>query len=345
MNAQSTRESKIVDSYQIDTNCSSIRKTFERTWLHVLLSKHSSDTRLAPNHELYAHYPILKNKALVVAPMVDQSDLPFRLLCRRYGANLCYTPMIHAKMFVEKHAYRKKFWRYKQGTPSCDMPLIVQLCGSDKGSLLKTVRYLQHAGTIDGIDLNCGCPQSIAKRGRYGSFLLEQEDLLVDIIKFLVDNVDCPVSVKVRLLPSGVLDSLKLYEKLIDAGAALLTVHGRNRFQKGLNTGQADWDAIRRVVDLLGHRVPIIANGSIGNLDDVIECLKITGADGVMSSESILEYPPIFTGTGTMAVDGRRIGLGRVALAREYLELCQEYPPEEGGQGKRLFLCVDTLHW
>ena len=76
----------------------------------------------------------------------------------------------------------------------------------------------------------------------------------------------------------------------------MLTVHGRTRLQKGLKTGHADWDAIKQVVDLLGHRVPILSNGSISNLDDVVECLQVTGADGIMSSEAILEYPAVFTG-------------------------------------------------
>ena len=266
---------------------------------------------------------------------VDQSDLPFRLLCRKYGANLCFTPMIHAKMFVEKPAYKKKFWSYINGTPESDRPLIVQLCGSEKHSLLQTVNEITQSkgGGIDGIDLNCGCPQTIAKRGMYGAFLLEKPELILEVVKFLVANVDCPVSVKVRILPSGVEDSLKLYEKLIDAGASMLTIHGRNRLQKGLKIGHADWSTIKQAVDLLGHRVPILANGSTANLDEVRECLEATGADGVMSAEAILEYPAIFNETGTKAVKGCRVGPGRLSLTREYIALCQEYPPEKGGQG------------
>jgi len=320
--------------------------SFHREWLQNLLSKYSSDSRLDNNQKLCKLYPILQNKALIVAPMVDQSELPFRILCRNYGANLCYTPMINARMFVEKNNYRRKFWKYLHGTPSCDRPLIVQLCGSNKESLLKTVRYLQHAhgGTIDGIDLNCGCPQNIAKRGIYGSFLLENEKLLTDVVRFLVENVNVPVSVKVRLLTGGLEDSLELYKNLVDAGVAMLTVHGRTLFQKGLKTGRADWDAIRKVVECLGHRVPIISNGNIKNLDDVRECLNLTGADGVMSSEAILEYPPIFMDTGTLAVNGYRVGPSRLSVAREYLYLCLKYPSNEGGQGSGIKCARAHIH-
>ena len=88
--------------------------------------------------------------------------------------------------------------------------------------------------------------------------------------------------------------SLDLYGKLIDAGIHLLTIHGRTRFQKGLLIEPSDWNTIRRAVDLYGHRIPIFANGSIESFHDVQECLRITKADGVMSSEAVLEYPPLF---------------------------------------------------
>jgi tRNA-dihydrouridine synthase 1 len=330
-----TTETVVAD----DANTEQAPPQVDRQWLLKLLQKHSSDPRLVPYYkELHAKYPILKDKALVVAPMVDQSDLPFRLLCRNYGTNLCFTPMVHAKMFHQKEKYRQKFWSFVNGTPEEDRPLIVQLCGSDKESLLFTMKYIMSSkGGVDGFDLNCGCPQTIAKRGNYGAFLLEKDggDVVVDVVKYLVQEVghEIPVSVKVRILPTGVEDSLKLYQRLVDVGVSMLTIHGRTRHQKALLTGKADWDAIKSVVEMFGDRIPIFANGGIANLDDVRECLDYTGVDGVMSSEGVLEYPALFSETSTEAVGGKRTGPGRVQMTREYIKICESYPPDKGGQG------------
>ena len=85
-----------------------------------------------------------------------------------------------------------------------------------------------------------------------------------------------------------------------------MTVHGRNRHQKGQLTGAVKWEHIRMVVDAIGDRIPVIANGGISSLDDVRECLETTGAVGVMSSEGVLEYPPLFMETNTVATKGAR---------------------------------------
>ena len=343
----------------------------DRDWILKLLQKF-------PN-------PNARNatKALVVAPMVDQSDLPFRLLCRRYGSNLCYTPMIHARLACTSQQYQSKFlgtWLDPQ-----DRPLIAQLCGSDPDTMLQAAKLVEPY--VDGIDINCGCPQQIAKRGNYGAFLLEQEEVIVGLVEHLSQHLNVPLSVKVRLLPvpdvpphskAGCTDddinqdfdipteSLKLYGKLIDAGAHLLTIHGRTRKQKQDMTMSSDWKTIAKAVEMYGHRIPIFANGSIYDYHDVEECLKQTGVDGVMSSESILEYPPLFYRTPQEAdlitLDDEEEGqptkkeeyqlrkpisnrtIGRLQLAREYMELAKQYPPDHGGQGSKLKCIRGHLH-
>ena len=324
------------------------KKHVDRDWLKLLIASYntatnanSKDSNLDKNGLQYGN-----DKALIVAPMVEQSDLPFRLLCRKYGANLAFTPMIHARYFVTKQSYREKMWKKpadmeahrddKTDLQCLDKPIIAQICGSNKRILLKAAKILEN--DVDAIDLNCGCPTKTAKRGRYGAFLLQSDDFLVDTVQHLAENLSCPLTVKVRLLPDkeGNIDlekSLLLYEKLVNAGASMLTIHGRTRFQKGADTGKANWDCIRQVVEKLGERIPIIANGNIQNLDDVRECFALTSVDGVMSSESILEYPPLYTESNTKAVNFKRTGPGRHQIAREYLDLCQLYPPDKGGGG------------
>mmetsp|Transcript_18652 Transcript_18652/g.45048 ORF Transcript_18652/g.45048 Transcript_18652/m.45048 type:complete len:520 (+) Transcript_18652:33-1592(+) len=341
----------------------------DRDWILKLLQKF-------PN-------PNTRNttKALVVAPMVDQSDLPFRLLCRRYGSNLCYTPMIHARLACTSKQYQSKFfgtWLQQQ-----DRPLIAQLCGSDPDMMLQAAKLVEPY--VDGIDINCGCPQQIAKRGNYGAFLLEQEDVIVGLVNHLSQHLNVPLSVKVRLLPvpdvpphskAGCTDdeinqdfdipteSLTLYGKLIDAGAHLLTIHGRTRKQKQDMTLSSDWETIAKAVEMYGHKIPIFANGSIYDYHDVEECLKQTGVDGVMSSESILEYPPLFyriPQEADLIADDDEEGqpkkeeyqlrkptsnrtIGRLQLAKEYMELAKQYPPDHGGQGSKLKCIRGHLH-
>ena len=113
---------------------------------------------------------------------------------------------------------------------------------------------------VDAIDLNFGCPQGIARKGRYGAFLLDEPDVMVSLVKTLADGLSIPVTAKLRLLPSRPA-SLELCKRLEDAGASVLTVHGRTREQNKQKSGSADWDAIATVVDALG--VPVIANGGI----------------------------------------------------------------------------------
>ena len=110
----------------------------DRDWIEKLLRKHSTTEKEVDTN--------VKLKAMVVAPMVDQSDLPFRLLCRKYGANLCVTPMIHSRLLVTSEMYRSKF--IGNFIPE-DRPLIAQICGSDPETVLKAAKYVEPY--VDGI--------------------------------------------------------------------------------------------------------------------------------------------------------------------------------------------------
>lgn len=164
----------------------------------------------------------------------------------------------------------------------------------------------------EAVDLNLGCPQYIAKRGRYGSFLQDDWDLIHKLISTLDNHLQVPVTAKIRVFPS-VTKTVEYAKMLVAAGAQLLTVHGRLREQKGHHTGLADWTKIKAVKEAIN--VPVIANGNILYHDDVQHCLEQTGADGVMSAEGHLYNPAIFHQPNPpVAYD----------IALEYLEICKQ---------------------
>jgi len=171
------------------------------------LSPHAWFTQLITATPSLTHLPVSNTltgtpqpAALVCAPMVDQSDLPFRLTCRAHGTNLCYTPMIHSKMFLNDPKYRAKFLPL---ILEADGPLFFQFCCSDPDVALKSMQLLLSLLPPDldyskyAIDINCGCPQGIARRGAYGAFLLEQRELLLSIVKNLTENLPIRVTIKV----------------------------------------------------------------------------------------------------------------------------------------------------
>lgn len=249
------------------------------------------------------------NPKFIVAPMVEQSELPWRILSRRYGAQLCFTPMINAKVFLDEN--QKSYHESVFSTCSTDRPLIAQFCGNNPEILLKAAQKLQHC--CDAIDLNLGCPQGIAKRGHYGSYLQDEWELIETIVKTLNTNLTIPVTCKIRIFPD-VEKTLRYAKMLQNAGCKMLTVHGRTREQRGSATGLADWEQIRRVKQELS--IPVVANGNILYLDDIQKCLDFTGCDGVMTAEGNLYNPAIFTKTFYSPWQ----------LAKEYLDLCAEFP-------------------
>ncbi|GBG28716.1 tRNA-dihydrouridine16/17 synthase NADP+-like, partial [Hondaea fermentalgiana] len=257
----------------------------------------------------------LPTKQLILAPMVDASELAFRALCRRYGTKLCWSPMLHARIFCENELYRAEKFTTDEG----DRPLVVQFCGHDKDILLQAAKLVE--GQCDCIDLNLGCPQDIARRGRYGAFLMEEVELLEEIVSHLSANLTVPVSCKIRIFPEEA-RTLDLARRLEASGCSLLTVHGRTKEQNKEDRGDSDWAVIRKVKETL--RIPVLANGSIGRRKDIQACLEATGADGVMSAEGLLENPAL-----GLAPEERMPE--PVQLAKEYLELAEKY-----GEGTKI---------
>ncbi|KAL0721615.1 hypothetical protein Bca4012_036214 [Brassica carinata] len=281
----------------------------------------SIDTRV---EQAWAHWKNLGRPKYIVAPMVDNSELPFRLLCQKFGAQAAYTPMLHSRIFTETDNRNKEFTTCKE-----DRPLFVQFCANDPDTLLEAAKRVQPY--CDYVDINLGCPQRIARRGNYGAFLMDNLPLVKSLVEKLAQNLTVPVSCKIRIFPN-LQDTLDYAKMLEDAGCSLLAVHGRTRDEKDGKKFRANWSAIKEVRNAL--RIPVLANGNVRCIEDVEDCIKETGVEGVLSAETLLENPAVFAGFRTAEwakdseegegyVDG---GLDQGDLVVEYLKLCEKHP-------------------
>jgi tRNA-dihydrouridine synthase 1 len=262
------------------------------------------------------HAPFLsRGPHYCVAPMVNQSELAFRMLCRRHGATVAYTPMCLAAHFVRDARYRRMVFQTAEG----DRPLVVQLAGNDPSLLVQAALMVQD--DCDAVDLNLGCPQDIAFQGDYGAALMDRWDTVEAIVRALSAALRVPVCCKIRVY-DDVARTVAYARMLVAAGCRCLAVHGRTVDQRG--SGLANWTTIRAVVEAVD--VPVLANGNIRHWQDIGDCLRHTGAVGVMSAESLLGDPALFAPHLGHAAeppsDGRQI-----RLAREYLAVAAEHPP------------------
>lgn len=263
-----------------------------------------SDEDLAPSSshvlESWSWFRSIGSPKLWLAPMVDYSDTAFRLLARRCGAQICHTQMLDPQSVVDDASYR---WRHIRGDVG---PLVCQLGGRDASLLARAAQVLleeDDARIIRGICLNMGCPQRCAKRVGYGAFLMddvEQARRCVEAIAALVAEFN-----KVRLTTCGALCKIRCFENVEEtvrfaklmqkAGAFAITVHGRTRSQGGGRfTGQwaANWSWIQEVRKAVA--IPVISNGDVLNATSIGDCLRSTGAHGVMTGIAALRDPLIF---------------------------------------------------
>ena len=217
------------------------------------------------------------------SPLSGVTDLVFRRLVRRYAPDsMMYTEMVQAASL-----------RHLRETPIImdidpdERPISIQLFDSCPDFLAEAAQKAVTQGA-DTIDLNMGCPVNKITKNGGGSSLLRQPELAAQIVRSVVDAVDVPVTVKTRIgWDDDDINILAFAQQLQDAGAAMLTVHARTRSQ-GYN-GHANWDWIRQVKNQLD--IPVIANGDIDSVESAVNCLEITGADGVMCSRGTLGYP------------------------------------------------------
>jgi len=276
-------------------------------------------------------WELIKDIRFVCAPMVNQSELPFRMLCRELGVKLCYTPMIHSASFLRNARYREEVFT----TCSEDRPLVAQFCGNNPDTLLEAASQIQHQ--VDAVDINFGCPQAIAKKGNYGAYLLEQTELALSLCKALVDNLDVAVTVKIRIL-SNLEDTIFLCKEFERVGAALITVHGRKREKNKELQGACDLESIKVITRSVA--IPVFANGGATNREEALQCLESTNCQAYMGAESLLSDPSCFLPP--------EVRWSPLESTRRYLELVKLYPVTGREMKSHLFkmlrreLCILT---
>ncbi|EIM88899.1 FMN-linked oxidoreductase [Stereum hirsutum FP-91666 SS1] len=243
--------------------------------------------------------------------MINQSDLPFRLLARSHGATLAYTQMLIPERILNDQEYLE-FHQRELGM-QVERPVVVQVCGNEVESVVQAAKKM--VGLCDGVDLNLGCPQEAAREGHYGAYLLGQKDwpLVESLVSSLVQSLPIPVSTKLRLCqptPSTV----TLAKRLEHAGSSWITLHARHSSARRRRQGAADLEQVRILKEAVS--IPVVSNGNVRTWDDVVKNEELTGADGIMVGETLLGNPCLFEG---MVPDPVQISL-------EYLSICRDHP-------------------
>lgn len=237
---------------------------------------------------------------LVLAPMVGGSELAYRLLARRHGAQLCYTPMMQSATFLAPKKTERGIGQLEVHPD--DSPLVAHFSGNDPSTLLAACKRAERLPGVVAVDLNLGCPQRSAHSGHYGAFLcVEPSDrqLVLKIVETLAKSLTVPVFCKIRLLDDGIDATVSFARQLESAGCALLAVHGRYRGSPlHRRDGPAHLDQIREIKRALA--IPVLTNGNVRNAAELIETLAFTGCDGVMTAEAALDDPAIFARARTL---------------------------------------------
>ena len=223
------------------------------------------------------------NSRVLQSPLSGVTDLVFRRLVRRYAPDsMLYTEMVHASGLC--HA--RELPKIMEVDPN-EKPISIQLFDCRPDFLAEAAQKAVAEGA-DTVDINMGCPvNKITKKGG-GSSLLRQPEIAEAIVQTVAQAVPVPVTVKTRIgWNDQEINILEFAQRMEDAGAKMLTLHGRTRAQ-GYN-GAARWEWIGRVKEILS--IPVIANGDIFSVEAAVKCLEETGADGVMCSRGTLGYP------------------------------------------------------
>lgn len=227
-------------------------------------------------------------RAVFLAPMEDVTDPSFRLMCKRFGADMVYTEFVSSDALVRNvNSTMRKLQVSDQ-----ERPVAIQIYGKDPQTMADAAQMCEQANP-DIIDINFGCPvKKVAGKGA-GAGLLKDIPRMLDITRAVVNAVKVPVTVKTRLgWDMENRNIVDIAEALQDEGIAALTIHGRTRSQ--MYTGEADWSLIAEVKNNPRMHIPIIGNGDITSAEICRQRFEQTGVDAVMIGRASFGRPWIF---------------------------------------------------
>lgn len=221
---------------------------------------------------------------IIIAPMAGITNGAFRQLCFNNGASLVYTEMVSDKAI---------FYNNKRTLDMLEVddnyhPVSLQLFGSDIETMVYAAKILDTKTNCDIIDINMGCPVNKVIKTGSGSALMLEEDLAIDIVRSVIENVNKPVTVKMRLgYTKDKMNYLSLSKRLEKIGVNAITLHARTRSQ--MYEGKADWSHIKLLKESLS--IPVIGNGDIKSVEDFIKMKEYSNVDGIMIGRGIVGNP------------------------------------------------------
>lgn len=266
---------------------------------------------------------------LLLAPMEDVSDPPFRAVCKENGADLMYTEFISSEGLIRDAIKSRK----KLDIFDYERPIGIQIFGGDEEAMTLSARIVEATGP-DLLDINFGCPvKKVVCKGA-GAGILKDLPKMVSLTKAVVDAVKIPVTVKTRLGWDEQSKNVEeVAERLQDVGIQALSIHGRTRAQ--MYKGSADWSLIAKVKNNPRIRIPIFGNGDIDSPQKALEYKNRYGVDGVMIGRAAIGYPWIFNEIKHFVATGEMLAppdiQERVAVCRRHLNFAMQWKGERTG--------------